>query len=56
VRRQKKVLGIRAKSQNAIEGDPANQIREQQISYLIDFDFESDAVGVEISYFLNVDQ
>ena len=41
------MLGIRAKGLKVVEAGPVYQLREPQVSYLIDFGLENDAIGAK---------
>ncbi len=41
----KQALGIRAKRRKVVEAGPVYQLRNPQVSHLIDFGLENDAIG-----------
>ncbi len=48
-------IGIRAKGRRVLEsGEEAYQLREQQVSYPVNFGIEIDDIGAENTYFWNV--
>jgi len=53
VHRTKKELGARAKGRVVLESAEAFQLREPEVSYLIDFDPKNDDIGAENEYFWN---
>jgi putative transposase len=53
VHRTKKELGARAKGRVVLESAEAFQLREPEVSYLVDFGPKNDDIGAENGYFWN---
>ena len=54
VENTKQKLGIRARGRKVVGAGKAYQLRELQVSYTANFGFENDYIGLENTYFWDV--